>query len=168
MKKKCPICGKEFIAHRSSKIYCGYDCQMKAMNLHKRLAREAAKQTRICQVCGVEFKPKVGRQYTCSPECSAELGRRRVREKEQYKEQKEKELVTKAVAQAEKKPVKTAADWEREARDCGVNYGLYRGLIALGKTREEIKAQYGRSETAHAHAGQSTRRAGRAMGVKLT
>lgn len=63
--------------------------------------------------------------------------------------------------------MKVVADWEREARECGVNYGLYRGLIALGKTREEIKAQYGGSEAAHAHAGQSTRRAGRAMGVKL-
>lgn len=167
MEKKCPICGKLFITRNVRAKYCGYDCQMKAMNLHKRLARETAKQTRICEVCGVEFKPKVGRQYTCSPECSKELGRRRVREKEQYKEQKKKEIVTKAVAQAEKKPVKTVADWEREARDCGVNYGLYRGLIALGKTREEIKARYGGNETAHAHAGKSTRRAGGAMGVKL-
>lgn len=83
-------------------------------------------------------------------------------------ERQKKELVTKAVAQAEKKPVKTVADWEREADECGIDYGTYRGLVTVfGKTKEEIKAMYGRSEMAHAHAGQSTRRAGRAMGVKI-
>lgn len=168
MEKKCPICGKLFIARNVRAIYCGYDCQVKAMNLHKRLKREAAKQTRICQVCGVEFKPKVGRQYTCSPECSKELGRRRVREKEHYKTAKAKEIVTKAVAQAENKPVKKPEDWVREADECGIDYGTYRGLAEVfGKTKEEIKALYGGSETAHAHAGQATRRAGGAMGVKL-
>lgn len=42
----------------------------------------------------------------------------------------------------EKKPVKKLEDWEREARECGVDYGTYRGLVTVfGKTKEEIKAQ---------------------------
>ncbi len=201
MEKKCPICGKEFIAHRSSKIYCSLDCQAVAMNQRSRERRHAAKEgqvcvMRVCVICGAEFKPKSKQQLTCSTECSeARISQRR---KEQYaqrerrkcemcgaefipsrggqlmcakcirEERQKKELVTKAVEQAENKPVKKPEDWEREARECGIDYGTYRGLVTVfGKTKEEIKALHGGSETAHAHAGKSTRRAGVAMGVKM-
>lgn len=193
MEKKCPICGKLFIARNVRAIYCGYDCQSKEMNRRKYLKRKAEQKTRKCEECGKEFKPKVGQQVTCSPECSwarhKKVSRERKPKLPEYgkceqcgaefqikmrnqlfcdKCRKKKELVTKAVAQAENKPVKKPEDWVREADECGIDYGTYRGLVTVfGKTKEEIKALYGGNETAHAHAGQATRRAGGAMGVKL-
>ena len=36
---------------------------------------------------------------------------------------------------------KSLSEWQREAQECNLDYGSYRGLIAQGKTFEELKAQ---------------------------
>lgn len=47
---------------------------------------------------------------------------------------------------------KTLEDWVREARECNLDYGNYRALIAAGKTFEELKATAGtRTAGEHAH-----------------
>ena len=36
---------------------------------------------------------------------------------------------------------KSLSEWQREAAECNLDYGSYRGLIEQGKTFEELKAQ---------------------------
>lgn len=53
------------------------------------------------------------------------------------------------VAKAEGKPTKSLAEWVREARECNLDYGTYRGLVEqCGMTFAEIKAQ-NRSVSGH-------------------
>ncbi|MBR1806274.1 MAG: hypothetical protein IJ774_07815 [Selenomonadaceae bacterium] len=51
---------------------------------------------------------------------------------------------------ASNKPVKTFADWAREADECNFDYGTYRALIAAGRTFEQLKAER-RSPQTHSH-----------------
>ena len=50
------------------------------------------------------------------------------------------------------KSLKTLNDWIREAEECNLDYGTYRGLIEQGKTFAELKSRAdSRHQPAHSH-----------------
>ena len=95
---------------------------------------------RICERCGTEFAEKHFAKYcqTCRPAAHREQNRM------------QHTLIRKRVDEAQGKPVKTLDDWAREARECNLDYGTYRALIAAGKTFEQLKACRRSSQT-HSH-----------------
>lgn len=92
----------------------------------------------FCPICGEYFQPDKKHPYQryCSRSCS----------------DKARRICERKCKAAKLKSGKTLEDWQREANECNLDYGTYRGLIALGKTHEEIKAQYAdRPTPTHAH-----------------
>lgn len=89
----CAVCGKEYVVKSGLQKYCP-DCAEAAIREKDREAsrrwnaenttaaeRKAVRKTAVaaipCAVCGKMFYPGGGTPITCSPECSAELQRRR-------------------------------------------------------------------------------------------
>ena len=79
-----------------------------------------------CKFCGREFEPdaKHPHQKYCSIKCGR-AHRDGLIAREAYRKEVE---------------AKTLSDWVREARECNLDYGTYRGLRNLGKSFEELKA----------------------------
>lgn len=66
IKKICPECGKEFVAHRVDKIYCSSKCvQRHYQSKHKK----AKMINKICPICGKKFRTKNTKIKYCSDEC---------------------------------------------------------------------------------------------------
>lgn len=82
--------------------------------------RDNANST-ICLHCGKLFVAHDSHTLFCSRECYDQY-RRKKKFKAQVKD-------------------KSLAEWQREAQECNLDYGTYRGLIAAGKSFEELKAQ---------------------------
>lgn len=40
------------------------------------------------------------------------------------------------------KKIKTFDDYDREAAECGLSYGKYKAALKLGKSYEQLKAEY--------------------------
>ena len=161
-KKKCPVCGKEFEGYKRQE-YCSAECQIKGNNARaaeKRKAAQAEKPKPKCQICGAEYEPTSSQQKYC-PNCSDKCNH--VQKKcvhcgklftpvfkgtsfcsrlcyRLYIEKKK----------AEAKEILDGAshgqggrldDLAKLAAECNLDYGMYRGLIAAGKTHDELKAQ---------------------------
>lgn len=139
MKKKCAYCGSEFAAEKSTRQYCSRECARKA-NREKQRAKYLDKVAKrieqelieppewelplpVCRNCGKEFKPDNSKQIYCSRKCYRE-----------YRWPKKNPSTKKFDG-------KTLGQWIQEAMNCNLDYGTYRGLIAAGKTYEELKAQ---------------------------
>ncbi len=89
--------------------------------------------------CGKEFTPKTYNHIYCSTRCS-DIARERRHCRYDYIS---KPCVPKFKAKPQPKhtkSTKTLEQWAREAAECNLDYGTYRGLIQLGKTYEELKA----------------------------
>ena len=115
----------------------------------------------ICPICQKEFTPKNSTQKYCGTDCNIIVHRNQSREC--YIKRRAKETTARAVAKAAKvppPPVKTFADWTREAADCNMDYGTYRAQIEVfGKTYEQLKATAdSRIKAAHSHVGRSVNR----------
>ena len=156
---KCQHCGKEFIKWRGNQKFCSDECRN---NHAKKPPKVKVIPPRICLQCGQEFIPTNNNQKYCSEVCcEAYWGRRVVVHtmtcktcgkkftdvyKAKYCSKKcrneaiKKEQAKHAMAKATGEKIKTLADWTREARECNLDYGTYRALIASGKTFEELKA----------------------------
>ena len=80
-----------------------------------------------CQECGRMFKSEYNEKF-CSRKCQEKV--------------RNSELMTIAMNKATGQKVKTLADWCREADECNLDYGTYRGLIQSGRTHEELKGLY--------------------------
>ena len=48
--KVCPVCGKAFMPHRKTQMYCSKKCADE-----QRHQESSARRTRTCEVCGKEF-----------------------------------------------------------------------------------------------------------------
>ena len=179
-KMTCPQCGNEFEPHHSSQKFCSDKCR----SAHERAKRpKKPLEPKLCAQCGQEFIPKTVNQKYCSEVCCEEYWGRRVVvhtrtckncgekftdvyaakycSKKCRNEAIKKEQAKQAMAKATGEKVKTIADWTREARECNMDYGTYRGLIEqCGRTYEELKATAGsRAAKYHAHASKGSKNA---------
>ena len=115
LKKICPCCGDEFFAATHNKKFCSPQCA-------GRYRRK--EEQRICEFCGKPFLLQKNNpaQKFCSLKC--------------YHAAR-----TKPKEPPPAVPVdRTWDDWIREADECNLDYGTYRGLIKMGKTFDELKA----------------------------
>ena len=183
----CPNCGKEFRQNVTTQIYCSDKCRNeynKKRYLDEYHAKAKGKsETKICAQCGQEFITTNGSQKYCSAVCCEEYWGRNVKTRKltckncgekftdvyaaKYCSKKcrneaiKKEQAKQAMAKATSEKVKTIEDWTREACECNMDYGTYRGLIEqCGRTYEELKATAdSRAAKYHAHAGKSSKNA---------
>ena len=95
---------------------------------------------RICERCGTQFDESHFAKY-CST-CRAII------------KVEGNIIIRNRVDEAQGKPVKTIADWAREADECNLDYGTYRALIAAGNTFDQLKAER-RSPQTHSHCRQT-------------
>ena len=112
-----------------------------------------------CAYCEKEFVPKVPHQKFCNDICrnryhyQKSYGKYReqiLAKHNAYKRKKKAEREAKERAQELAK--KSLEEWCREAAECNLDYGTYRGLIAQGKSFEELKAQgQNRGQRVHNH-----------------
>lgn len=135
---KCKNCGKEFTADTWHRIYCCRECNEEynrkraKVRYHALAELDAGREVdsddlpdnvAICLECGKMFVARQSAQVFCNRVCYEEHRRRN------------------GVKPAPKPKGKSLSDWEREAKECNLDYGTYRGLIEQGKTFEELKAQ---------------------------
>lgn len=141
---KCEYCGKEFVSINMQRKYCSDKCRkivIRKQDRERRARKNAEYEWAICTVCKRYFKRVKGTdELFCSTKCHSKVPRIN------HARKKAQDLTAKAV----KRPTKTLDDWCLEARECGLDYGNYRTLIAQGKTFEQIKAE-NHQQTAHAH-----------------
>lgn len=64
--KVCPVCGKEFVPQRRTKVYCGQGCAVKAWTLKKHVSASYGKN---CMQCGKEFETANKSRKFCSKRC---------------------------------------------------------------------------------------------------
>ena len=177
---KCQHCGKEFVKWRGNQKFCSEECRS---NHTKKPKKVKTFQPRLCVQCGQEFIPKTANQKYCSDVCCEKYWGRRVTvhtmtckncgekftdvyaakycSKKCRNEAIKKEQAKQAMAKATGEKVKTIEDWTREARECNLDYGTYRGLIEqCGRTYEELKATAdNRAAKYHAHASKGSKNA---------
>jgi len=161
--KKCPICGSEFEPKRRSQKYCSRECQIKNNNAQAAEKRKAAQAEKPkpkpkCLICGQEFEPTRSQQKYC-PNCQVKGGQIKCvhcgklftpvfkgtsfcsrlcyRLYIEKKKAAAKEILD-AVSHGQGGCLN---DLAKLAAECNLDYGTYRGLIAAGKTHDELKAQ---------------------------
>lgn len=93
----CTVCGKPYVVNSGGQKYCP-DCAYEAVRAvdrpasrawneqnatpeYRRALRDKHITPRKCVICGTEFRPRDS-SLTCSPECSADLKKRRSRDYE--------------------------------------------------------------------------------------
>ena len=135
--RKCEYCGEEYEAKNPQQKFCSTACSKEYWRRNYastyRDKSGLTLQVKICPTCGKTFETfRTDKKY-CSETCHGKTISKKIEiERQQAPQQATKEV----------KPKKKMADWEREARDCNLDYGTYRGLIAAGKTFDELKALY--------------------------
>lgn len=157
MIKTCARCGHEFADFGRAK-YCSDKCRHEATLERKRASYERLKKPSsapnnfettelVCQECGKKFTGFAKRKY-----CSEKCRRQNQRELENIRRRnnRRREIAQRKFDKTAGKPVKTLDDWALEARECNLDYGTYRALIASGKTFEQLKAEQ-RSPQFHSH-----------------
>ena len=139
---KCKICGREFTLKTPFQKCCSAECSEENKRQLSR-EREAGLRAAIkaldkavpviykktCVRCGCEFTATVPTKQYCSKECL--LLARQARNAEQRRR-----------LQQPKKPARVSEINEiaRQAAECNLDYGTYRGFLNMGKTYEELKA----------------------------
>lgn len=125
---KCLQCGEEIFLPHAGQKFCSKKCCNAYHQKEKRILDD-----RQCEFCGETFTPYWRSQTFCR------------RCKELLKTNPKR-------PPSQKKSDKTLEEWVREARECNLDYGNYRALIAAGKTYEELKATADtRTAVKHAH-----------------
>ena len=115
----CVVCGKILQGKRLK--FCSDDCSRKFEAQHKPVPK-----IYICEVCGSSYQLKQGGSRCLCPDC--------------YRE-------SKVTPKPKPKPaprIKSFDDYAREADECGLSYGKYKVALKLGKTYEQLKAEYQR------------------------
>lgn len=150
-RRECAFCHKDFQPKVPRQRFCCKECTDAYYN-SKRHATETYIKT--CPYCGKKFITTLYYKEYCSEGCQRKNNIRVTKAKRQQ------EAIAENVAKAERKPTKTLDDWIREASECNLDYGTYRGLISAGKPYDEIKALYAEHRTfAHARASKGARNA---------
>ncbi len=94
-----------------------------------------------CLQCGKEFTlhPNHLNQLYCSNECKKKANAEHA--KARRRKLAERRHIYPVKAETPKPQGKTLAEWCREADECNLDYGTYRGLVEQGHTFDELKAQ---------------------------
>lgn len=135
----CFLCEKKFTTTKGYQKFCSTACQEKSDRLRAKARKIDARkkssewlttsppEERECMICGKIFAaPSDSDKKFCSTFCEL------VDDYRKNNQSKEK---------VEKKPEKkkTLTDWQKEAHQCGMSYGMYRAQIErFGKTFEEL------------------------------
>lgn len=87
-KRKCVVCGQEYVPRTGNQKYCSYDCKYKR-DLEKIREKRTKRTVRIypekvCPTCGKKFTPKTSQQKYCSQHCRFENNKTKPKRK-QYK-----------------------------------------------------------------------------------
>ena len=128
---KCAYCKREFTPKVAHQKFCNDTCRSRYH--YKETYNEPIIE--ICRNCGKEFEPQTSTTKFCCRACYDEY---------RYKNSQKVQLSARQAAKAAKRQKfneKPLGDYIREAAECNLDYGTYRGLIAAGKTYEELKAQ---------------------------
>ena len=119
MIKYCIVCGNSLQGKRLK--FCSDVCARKFEAQHKPVPK-----IYICEVCGSSYQLKQGGSRCLCPDC--------------YRE-------SKVTPKPKPKPaprIKSFDDYAREADECGLSYGKYKVALKLGKSYEQLKAEYQR------------------------
>lgn len=148
----CDYCGQTYEVRHPSQRFCSWECgkayQRSAFTAAYRDQNGLSLQTKTCPTCGKNFETMRTDKIYCSEDCQRFATKKSIA----FNRMQEK------IAKAEGKSTKTLSDWEREASECNLDYGTYRGLIAAGKTYDELKVLYSdRATPAHSHASNGSR-----------
>lgn len=128
----CAYCGKIFETKTTAKKYCSDKCR-EASYEQRRYEKPPIKKR--CEECGREFETRLSTQRYCSQQCAKICNKPKSTAKSQTRRHD-----------------KTLADWCKEAAECNLDYGTYRGLIEAGKTFDELKARAdSRGISGHSH-----------------
>ena len=118
MIKHCVVCGKSLQGKRLK--FCSDDCARKF-----EAQQRSTPKLRICELCGSPYQLKQGGSRCFCPDC---LHESKITSKPEPKP----------------KPAKSFDDYAREADECGLSYGKYKVALKLGKSYEQLKAEYQR------------------------
>lgn len=114
-KRTCIECGEEFLTDDIVKLICD-ECDTQVTN--EKLLR--------CAWCGCLFEKKYSVHKYCSEECRKEKNRELDRQRnKEYAEKKRKK----------KKLAKDIIRLTREAREKGMSYGQYVGMLEMNKDK---------------------------------
>ena len=96
---------------------------------------------RRCPICGKNFTLRADHpnQLYCSKPCAAKANAENARAKR--RKLAARCYIRPTNIETPKPQGKSLADWCREADECNLDYGTYRGLIEQGHTFDELKAQ---------------------------
>ena len=146
LKRICPVCHSTFVPNSATQKYCSTGCSDVAAYEHfkeRKIRVRAPRQLKTCEYCGKSFTPKCDSRRFCSRKCYGAARK------------KQTALLHEQAAELELNPPvpsKSLADWIREATECNLDYGSYRGLIDAGKSFDELKAlASSRSQRVHSH-----------------
>ncbi len=134
----CFLCGKEFTTTKGYQKFCSTACKKKSEYLHSKARKLDARkksseclttsppEERKCVICGKDFiAPSDSDKDCCCTYCELVKDWRHLHPPEERLKKPEKK--------------KTLTDWQKEAHQCGMSYGIYRAQIErFGKTFEEL------------------------------
>ena len=138
LKRICTVCHSVFEAKTANQKYCSTACCDVATyeRRKERLKNKQLTHRKACEYCGYLFKPRCESTRFCSKKCYTEWRRR----------EKDSNPAEPPV------PGKPFFTWVKEAAECNLDYGTYRGLIAQGKTFDMLKALAdSRAPRVHSH-----------------
>ena len=126
-RKKCVICGKEFMPKTSRSVCCSDECR-KSRDSQTSMAwqREHKKPKKefefICLACGKKFVTNKPNQKTCSAECKS------IYSKSIHNKPVEKEKVERRKPKSNYEEI---VDIAIEARKHGMSYGQYVAMLHM-------------------------------------
>ena len=132
LKRICPVCHSIFEVNSATQKYCStHCCDVAAYERTKERKKRAPLPLKTCEFCGKPFNPKCSYTRFCSRDCYSAARK------------KQTALLHERAAELELNPPvprKPFFTWVKEARECNLDYGTYRGLIEQGKSFDELKA----------------------------
>ena len=171
-RRKCLNCGAWYVPKTKKNLYCCSKCRNHYNYKNKSDSKQ--KPIAKCANCGKEFEIDARHFRYCSADCREAWTRAKsktyYRERHrtlmggEFLEEKSptpitlengKPIIGERIGTLEEptpfrvlsKPPKRESTLEqimKEAAECGLSYGKYRGYLTLGKTYEEIKAKFGK------------------------
>ena len=135
MEMYCINCGKKFVAKTNleTRKFCSTVCRHSFAYKTKQSAQKPPKPIykKKCLFCDKTFWTTVEQKKYCCIKCRTKANA----EKAKHTGQNSKSKIETG---------KTLEDYAREADECGLSYGKYKAQLRLGKTFEELKAEYDR------------------------
>lgn len=155
--KSCVVCGQSFTTYYNHQILCGsphckkthYKNLVKEYHRKKRLLKKPVIKT--CKFCGKQFT--YGRlRVFCSDSCNRHFFQRI----DYHKKNPATDTISAADAADLSNDFFHAFDYldnsniddaNKKAAECGLSYGKFKAQLRLGKSFEQLKAEYQRSKS---------------------